>query len=179
MARIAMIMILIILAAISRIIPHPPNFAPVGAIALFSGYAIGSRWSYAIPILVMLISDFFIGFHALMLPVYLAVLINVYIGQRIRPKYALLGAFAGSIVFFLVTNFAVWLMYDERTFATLAECYVIAIPFYRNSLCGDLVYTGALFGAMTFSEYKFPILRRVQVATWPDRHATVLEDSES
>lgn len=159
MNRFLFIFSLIILAALSRLLPHPPNFTPVGAIALFAGNTLPRRWSYFIPLIVMLVSDFFIGYHYLMIPVYLALMVNVFIGENIKRSHILFGSFVGSLFFFVLTNFAVWLMYDIRSVSTMIECYVLAIPFYKYSLAGDLIFTTVIFGILAFSENRFPVLR--------------------
>lgn len=159
MKRLIFILALIILAILTRLLPHPPNFTSVGAVALFSGHTLPRRWAYLIPLMVMLISDYLIGYHALMVPVYAALMVNVFIGKKMNRKYALVGAFAGSLVFFITTNFAVWLMYETHSLASFIECYTLAVPFYQYSLSGDLVYTTGLFGVLSLSEYRFPALR--------------------
>jgi hypothetical protein len=164
MKRLIFVLLLIILAAMTRLLPHPPNFTSVGAVALFSGHTLPRRWAYSIPIIVMLISDHFIGYHALMIPVYAALLVNVFIGERMSRKYALVGAFAGSLIFFITTNFAVWLMYETHSLASLMECYTLAIPFYQYSLSGDLVYTTGLLESYHFQSIDFPHCGRIRKA---------------
>lgn len=152
---------LILLAVLSRLVPHPANVAPIAALALFVG-AKGStlsnhnRWLvYGTPFLALLISDTVIGFYTwqVMVAVYGGFTVTLGLGLWVRNRYhsstIFLASLVGSIVFFLLTNAAVWAftpMY-AKTFAGLAESYAMALPFFRNSLLGDLAYSGVIFGA--------------------------------
>ncbi len=146
---------------------HIPNFAPVAAIALFAGYQLRSRTLAAtVPLAVMALSDLsFGGYHyGVMIAVYASLTLPAVLGSYLRSKLplfparrlggsllALLSAAIGSsLVFFLVTNFAVWSYFDlyERTWSGLVQCYVQAIPFYRFTLTGDVCFAVALFGAL-------------------------------
>lgn len=147
--------LLVLVAAFSRILPHPANFSPVMAIALFSGVAFLSRKeSLLVSLVAMIVSDFFIGFHDLMLVVYGCMVLMTAAGWYLKQDRTILKtvtiAFAGSLFFFIVTNFAVWLtsgMY-ALDFNGLVQCYMMAIPFYQNSIAGDVGYTVILFGAL-------------------------------
>ena len=144
---------LVALAIATRFLPHPPNFTAVGSAALYGGRYLNGRTKYALPIISMLVSDFFLGWHKTIAFVYAALLFNVWLGGKIanRPKwYNILGAAgAGSIVFYLVTNFGVWLVgsWYPHTLAGLINCYVMALPFAKWTLAGDIAYTIVLFGA--------------------------------
>jgi len=153
----------ILLGAMFRFIPHIPNFTPVAAMALFGGALYDSKWkAFLIPLAVLLTSDLFLGFHATMIFVYLGFLITVIIGMRMRNKITLgnviLSAFASSVLFFLVTNFGVWLMYDfyPATFGGLLETYIAGLPFFRNEVLGTLFYSGVFFGAYALVKAKYP-----------------------
>lgn len=145
---------IIIIAAVGlRLIPHLPNFAPIGAMALFGGAYLDKRLALLLPLLVMFISDLFIGFYspAVMLSVYgsfvLVGLIGMWLRKRKNPKNILLAAISSSILFFLITNFAVWAAGSySRGVEGLVTSYVMAIPFFRGTLFGDLFYTGLFFG---------------------------------
>ncbi len=145
---------LILAAAFSRLLPHPDNFTPVGAMALFAGAAFRDRRvGLAVAVTAMLLSDIVIGFHATMWAVYLSFAVSAGIGvllrNRLRPLTVLGGAVASSLVFFLLTNFAVWaegLIYPMTAEGLLA-CYAAGIPFYRNTLAAELFFTAVLFGA--------------------------------
>lgn len=151
--------VLILFAAFSRLIPHPMNFAPVAAIALFAAVYMDKKYAFILPIAAMLLSDLFIGFYAGIEWVYgafaLVALIGLWLKKRVETKQGLSkagyiagGTLVSSIVFFAVTNFGVWLsgMMYEMNLKGFIECYTMAIPFFRNSLGGDLFYTAAMFG---------------------------------
>jgi len=151
--------ILITLGIAARFLPHPANFAPIGAIAIFSGIYLPKKWAVILPLVAMFFSDIFIGFYAwpVMLSVYGSLAIMGLIGLAVRKNKklgtVLGGTILGSIIFYLVTNFSVWAFGSLYThnLAGLAQSYVMAIPFFRNSLLGDLFYTGVLVGAYEVS----------------------------
>lgn len=150
--------LLILFAALSRVIPHPPNFTPIAAIALFSGVYLNKRLAFAIPIIAMFISDLILGFHSGMLWVYgsfvIITLLARLVGQTFlsvtmgkKIAYLFSAALASSVIFFIITNFGVWLSgYYGLDLKGIAECYAAAIPFFRNSLLGDLAYVTLMFG---------------------------------
>lgn len=138
---------ILILAILCRIFPHPPNVAPIGGLALFSGKNIDSKFAYIVPILVMILSDMFLGLHSVILFVYFAFLIYVFIGRRISRvnnfSHIMIAVFTSSLLFFLITNFGVWFVSGlyPRTFDGLVAAYYMALPFYRNTIIGDLIYS--------------------------------------
>lgn len=154
MNKILFVSLMIFVAAMSRLIPHPGNFTPVMAIALFSGASILSkRDSLIIPFLAMLISDSIIGFHSLMPVVYGCMALFTILGWNLQKEQSITKTMGfsvlGAVFFFVVTNFAVWAtsgMY-EKTIAGLIQCYVLAIPFFTNTLASTLLYGFILFGA--------------------------------
>ncbi|WP_109021221.1 DUF6580 family putative transport protein [Leptospira kobayashii] len=158
-SRLFVASLMVMAAVASRILPHPPNFTPLLAVSLFSGaFLSDKRLAYGVPLLAMLISDLYFGFHSLMPVIYLCMALGVYSGFRLLPDRPALKTagytIAGSVLFFLVTNFAVWLtsgMYPLNE-QGLVACFALAIPFFQNSIAGDLVYTGALFGGMYLLE---------------------------
>lgn len=165
-ARNLLLAALVGLATIARVLPHPWNFAPVGAIALFDGATFSSRRAaFIVPLLSLFVGDIFIGFHFLMPVVYASFLVSVLIGFWLRrghnvPKIAA-ATFTGALQFFAITNFAMWasgLTYP-KTFAGLAACYIAGIPFFWNTLAGDALYATLLFGSLAIAEHKFPVLR--------------------
>lgn len=165
--RAAMIAGIVVAAAALRILPHPMNFAPIGALALFGGaYFSSKRAALAVPLLSIVAGDIFIGFHRLIPWVYASFLMSVAIGFVLRRKKNAprIGAatFAESIQFFLVTNFGMWASSVgnyPRTYAGLGECYFAALPLFWNTLAGDAFYAALLFGAMALAEKRFPALR--------------------
>ena len=157
----------IIFCAIAlRLLPHPWGFTPVGALALFSGTQYASkRTALFLPMSVLFLSDCIIGFHVLMPFVYGCFLLTVCLGFWVRRKKKsqriVLATGINSVLFFLVTNFSVWLYFDTypQTINGLVACYVAGLPFLLNGLLGDLFYSGILFGGMAFVEYRFISLR--------------------
>ncbi|MFA6468655.1 MAG: DUF6580 family putative transport protein [Bacteroidota bacterium] len=145
--------VLILGAAFSRLIPHPMNFAPITAIALFGGMYFDKRFAPVLPLAALIISDYFLGFYEGIAWVYSGFLIVSFLGMFASSKksFAVIAGstFAGSILFFLVTNFGVWqsgFLYP-LTMNGLVECYIAALPFFRNALAGDLFYAAVLFGS--------------------------------
>lgn len=144
---------MVALAAASRLFHHPFNFTPVVAMAVFSGFYFKKWWGVAIPLAAMVASDTFIGFYelSLLLPVYVSVALAYFFGyiliNKVRWPRVLITALLSSVAFFLVTNFAVWAFtpWYGHDWAGLSQCFTMALPFFRNSLVGDLVYSGAFF----------------------------------
>jgi len=147
------IVLFTLLGIVSRIAPHPANMTAVGASALFVSAKYGTKKGLIVMLLTMLIADSIKGLHSVMWATYgslfLAVLIGAFIRSRKNPSWIIGGTLLSSVVFFVITNFAVWLapnfMY-ERTLAGLINCYTMAIPFFRNSLIGDMIYSSIFFG---------------------------------
>jgi hypothetical protein len=145
---------LVVVTAASRAVPHPWNFTPMIAVALFGGARLARWWVASLVVLGCLaLGDIAIGVFPYqgMAWVYGSMVLVVAIGRFVRERGvlgALLGALAGGAAFFAITNFAVWLggLYPH-TPSGLADCYIAALPFYRNQIAGDLLFTGALFGA--------------------------------
>jgi hypothetical protein len=140
-------------AALIRFLPHPPNFVPVAAMALFGGaFFKDKRMAFLIPVSAMLLSDLFLGFHSTMIFVYLSFAAIVGIGLLLRNRVSFLsvsGASLGaSTLFYLVTNFGSWLgnpMYPQ-SLDGLAASYIAGIPFFHYTLAGDLFFCGVMFG---------------------------------
>ncbi len=158
---------MILAGAVLRLLPHYPNFTPIAAMALFGGaYFTNKKLSFIVPFAAMLLSDLILGFHSTMWAVYLSFALIVVIGFSLREKKKVsnifLASVSSSVLFFAITNFAVWLggsMYP-MTLAGLAECFTAAIPFFSYTAVGDLFYVGIFFGAFEFARTKFPELAR-------------------
>jgi hypothetical protein len=164
--RTMLIVAMILFAAIIRIVPHPWNLAPVGAMALFSGAVVRNRvMAFVFPLLALLAGDFFVGFHILMPVVYLSFVISTAIGcwLRERRSVARLGGtvLLGAIQFFLITNLGVWMFLNTypKTFTGLMACYAAGVPFFWNTLAGDASYSALLFGGLFLAERTYPALR--------------------
>lgn len=159
----------IILAAVaSRLIPHPSNFSPIAALALFGGAQFADkRLAFIVPLAAMLLSDLVLGFHALIPVVYGSFALIVCLGFWVRRNQNIwrLGSAAlfGAVLFFVVTNLGVWLLgsFYPKTGAGLMECYVAAIPYFKNTLLSDLFYTALLFGGLALAEQRFAKLREI------------------
>lgn len=145
----------IFLGIVFRIVPHAPNFTPIGAIALFGAVYLPKRIAFILPIAAMLVSDFFIGFYELpvILSVYGSFVVAVVLGFWLKKhkKWHTIAetAIFSSVLFFLITNFAVWAFTPlyAKTFFGLMQSYYMAMPFFKNTLLADLFYASVFFGA--------------------------------
>jgi len=158
--------VLIVLAALSRILPHPFNFTPIESMALFGGAYFANRWlGIAVPLLAMLLADFFIGFHGGMPVIYGTILLISVMGFALRGKVSALRVasfgLCSATLFFVVTNFAVWAggsMYPMSANGLLA-CYIAGIPFFHWQLAGVAVYSVILFGGFALLRSHLPALK--------------------
>jgi hypothetical protein len=154
---------IIILAAATRLVKHPFNFTPIAAMALFGGCYLRKKWGIALPLAAMLVSDYFIGFYdwQVMISVYLSVALAFFIGwylsKRLKWYSVVFASLASSVSFFIITNFAVWAFFNwyPHTLAGLLNCFTLALPFFRNTLLGDLCYSGIIFGAYELVLWRF------------------------
>ena len=138
-------------AVFLRLLPHIPNVSPIAALALFTGVMIPSWGGLILPMGAMVISDLFLGFHATIPFVYgsflMISLIGYFIRKKVSPLHLGVGSFIGSILFFIITNFGVWAtssMYTKNIFGLL-NSYYMGLPFFRNTILGDLFYTTVFF----------------------------------
>lgn len=164
--RLLLALVMIVIAAALRVAPHPWNFTPIGAIALFSGAIIRDRrLAFLFPLLALLVGDVFLGFHKLTLIVYASFLVSVLIGRLLQQRRTvprMAGAtLLGSVQFFLITNFGVWWLLNSfpKSAAGLAACYLAGLPLFWNTLAGDTVYVAAFFLGYGLAEDFFPALR--------------------
>src|SRR4051794_2360211 len=162
-SRLVALLSAILAAAVLRLVPHPPNFTPIGAMALFSAAYLGRRaLAFAAPLGAMLLSDAILGFYSGFWVTYLGIALIVLIGwfalSRVSPLRVGVAAVAGSVTFFLVSNFGTWGLSGmyPHTGAGLAACYIAAIPFFQNTLAGDLFYATLLFGGFRLAELLIP-----------------------
>ena len=157
----------IVLAAALRIAPHPWNFTPVGAMALFSGAVIrGRRFAFLFPLLAMFAGDIFIGLHKLSPVVYASFLFSVAIGRMLQQNRSIAriggATLLGALQFFVITNLGVWAFLGSfpHSLAGLLACYIAGFPFFWNTLAGDALYATVLFGSFALVERLVPSLRR-------------------
>lgn len=157
---LALVVLLVAFGLAARLLPHPPNFVPIAAIALFAGYLFGGRLlTVGIPLASMLIADFFIGGYdyRVMAVVYaslaMPILMSTFLRGGIAPQRLIPTVLASSLLFFAATNFAVWFFGSLYTHdaAGLVECYVNAVPFFKFTLGGDLMWAALLFGGYALS----------------------------
>lgn len=165
MTRTVLTFGLILVAALSRLLPHPMNFTPMAAIALFGGVYLDKKHTFIVPLVAMLASDYVIGFYQGMEWTYASFLAIGFLGLWLRRHRTLLATagttLSGSVLFFVVTNFGVWVSAQVSyppTLAGLMQCYVAAIPFFRNTLAGDMLYVTALFGLYELARKAIPRL---------------------
>lgn len=147
-----MIFIFIFIGVVARFLPHLPNMTPIGAIALFGGRYLPKRLAIVLPLVAMVISDLYLGFHKTMPYVYGSFILTSLIGMWLRHHtssyHVVLATLISSTLFFLITNFGVWAhtpLYS-KTITGLMESYVMGLPFFRNTLIGDLFYSTVFFG---------------------------------
>ncbi len=166
--KTAVIAMVVLATAALRFLPHPLNFTPVGAIALFGGaYFSDKLQALVIPLLALVVGDVFTGFHSLIPAIYASFLVSVAIGFWLGPRKSAsrlgVAVLAGAVQFFLVTNFAVWVSgigSYPKTISGLAACYAAGLPYFWNTLAGDAFYAGILFGGLALAVWRFPLLRR-------------------
>ena len=136
---------IIILAVLSRLVPHPPNFAPITGIALFSSKKINNKlFGVFLPIIPLFISDLFIGISFINIFVYLSFVIIYFLGS-ISSKIEVKLVFLSSVIFFILTNLGVWYLGYPRNVEGLITCFTLAVPFFVNTILGDLFYSFIFF----------------------------------
>ena len=170
--RLALLAGMVLAAALSRLIPHPPNFTPVAALALFGGASFASkRAALGLPLAGLFLSDLVLGFYAITPVVYASFALIACLGMWVRRRqdvlHLALATVAGAVLFFVLTNFGVWAigtMYP-KTWTGLADCFVAAIPFFWNTLVSDVAYSALLFGGLAIVEKRWPLLAETTPAT--------------
>ena len=143
---------LILILALARLVPHPPNFTPIIAVAIMSSCFFRNMYlSFTVIIVSMLLADVFIGFYNNIFFVYLSLLLIVFIFFRINIKIKLqnlfIFGFLGSVIFFLISNFGVWILSGmyEKNLNGLAYCYFLALPFFLNTILSTIIFTYSAF----------------------------------
>jgi len=175
-----MALTLTVLAAFARLIPHPPNFTPVGGVALFGGAKLRGWQAFLVPLLAMIATDpirsrlegNYAPYSWATLVIYGCFLINVVLGRAFlrhssSARRIVSVALLGSLQFFLLTNLYEWwagMAFYPHTFAGLLLCYTAALPFFARTILGDVFYTAILFGA-------YALLKRRTIAAHPTQPA--------
>lgn len=185
--RFCFLTVLAVLAAVSRVVPHYPNFAPMAAVALFGAATFSKRWiGVVVAFGSLLLSDLFLhltyqpggwqpswGFYRGQWVIYACLIPTLLLGFSIRgrrsfPRIAV-ATLANSVIFWVVTNFAVWAngsgLHYSKDLPGLLLCYKAAIPFFKNSLSGDVFYSTVLFGSLAVAEWRIRSLRTNEKAT--------------
>ncbi|CAH0995545.1 hypothetical protein EMA8858_01668 [Emticicia aquatica] len=178
--RFSTLVAIVVLAALSRFLPHPFNFTPIAAIALFGGAYFTNRWqAIAVPMGAMLLSDTMLeiltgyGFHSGMILVYgvfaLVTILGMVLLKNVNPVRVISASIVSSLIFFLITNFA--FLYPEAVIADpnlghyphnlsgIIASYTAGIPFLRNQILGDLFFSGVLFGGFALLQKRFEVLK--------------------
>ena len=177
--RTGILVAIIFLAAFSRLIPHLPNFSPLGAIGLFGAAYFSKKWqALFLPIAATWLSDLFInnvvyaqyypkftwfyeGFYWQYGSYLLIALAGFLIFKKVKTSTVLMGALASTTIFYLVSNLGCWIgstVYAQN-FGGLMTCYAAGIPFIKGTLLGDLFYSGVLFGSFALMQQRFPVLK--------------------
>jgi hypothetical protein len=161
--------LMVFIAAFVRLLPHPPNFAPIAAMALFGGaYFSKKTFAFIIPLAAMFLTDMIIGIYSYAWIVYLSFAIIVVLGivmlKKVSVKKLIFASVTASVSFFAITNFGVWALGTlyPKTPAGLMASYTAAIPFFQNSLIGDLFFVGVMFGVYELVKNKVPALAKVK-----------------
>jgi len=148
---------------ICAITPHPPNFAPIAAMALFGGaYFNKKSFAFAIPLIALFLTDLIIGIYSYAWIVYLSFTLIVVLGivmlKKVSVKNVVITSLTASVSFFAITNFGVWALGTlyPKTPAGLMASYIAAIPFFQNALIGDLFFVGVMFGVYELVKHKVP-----------------------
>ena len=159
--------LIIVLLALTRLIPHPPNFTPIIAMGLFGGAYIQNRsLAVLIPIGAMFLSDLFLGLHGTVYWVYGSLLLIAMMGMmlinKVNIRNCTSAALSGSFLFFIITNFGVWFTsgYYPKNIDGILTCYTLALPFLANSMAGSLFYSAVMFGG-------YELLKRNLVQSTP------------
>lgn len=173
--RTSALILIVVAAAATRLLPHPPNVTSITAVALFGGAYFANRWvAFAVPLLALALSNLVLGVywnwsfmawqpHLWVQYVAFAMIVAMgFLLSTRRSAWRVASVtLASSVLFFVVTNFAEWLFQDwyPKTSDGLVAAYIAAIPFFRNSLLGDFGYVALLFGGMRLLEGRFSVLR--------------------
>lgn len=180
--RITVLSGFIIIAALSRLIPHPYNFAPIGAMSIFgAAYFTDKKFSFLVPLLAMFVSDLLVnnlifasfyngfvlftpGFWWIYGSIGLIVLAGIFILKKVTFTTVIAGSLSASIIFFLVTNFGAWIgnpIYPAGLEGLLMS-FGAGVPFFHYTVLGDLFYSGVMFGTFEYAKRKSHALQAVK-----------------
>ncbi|PIQ86196.1 MAG: hypothetical protein COV74_05840 [Candidatus Omnitrophica bacterium CG11_big_fil_rev_8_21_14_0_20_45_26] len=169
--RFITLVLIILGGALSRLIPHYWNMTPLIGMALFGGaHFQNRRTAMGMVLAAMILSDLFIGYHSLLPLVYALLLgfvwVGTYLKENKKPLLVLTAAFGSSVIFFLITNFAVWLTSGlyPLTGEGLTRCFIYAIPFFQHQLLGDILFTAVFFGGFALAEHRFSVLKKTSAS---------------
>ena len=147
----------IIVAVLVRLFPHPPNVAPITAVALFAGTHFSRKhWAILMPILAMSVTDVFLGFSMITPIVYLAFVGVTALGFVLK-KMNIGAVLLSSLLFFVVTNLGVWFLYYPLTPEGLMTCFTLALPFFGYAVVGDLFFSAALLFGYRYAAKRFQL----------------------
>jgi len=168
--RFLLITGIILFGAMMRLVPHWPNFTPIAAMGLFGGAYLGKKHlAFLIPLAALFLSDLVLGLHQWMIAVYisfaLVVGIGIWLKDRVKIGSVLLATVSASLLFFIITNFAIWLgsPWYTQDMAGLITCYIAGLPFLNNGILGDLFFSTVFFGGFYFAQKRFPVFAKVRV----------------
>lgn len=166
---IGIVVLFFLLVAATRFMPHPPNFTPLTSMALVAGVILPRRsFAWIVPLLILIITDFFIGFHSTWLSVYgsflLIGLIGTFLGPTPNMGSTVTAILGSGLLFFLITNLQVFFVTDfyEKSLYGLMACYAAGLPFYRNMLMGDLIFGVIFFAPVFWAKYKIESQKKAQ-----------------
>ena len=169
--RLITLSIIVFSIALFRILPHAPNVSPVAAMALFGGaFFADKRVALIVPFAALLLSDLIIGLHDTMLLVYACFAVTMWIGYLMRERLSALNVtvatLGSSVIFFLVTNFGAWLSHGlyPVSMEGLMQAYVAGIPFFQNTLMGNMFFSAVLFGGFYLLQNQLPNLQKNKIA---------------
>ena len=156
------VLVLIAVLAFSRVIPHPSNFTPLLGMAVFAGARLDNKlFAIIAPLTAMFLSDLVIGLHSSMSIIYFAILVNVLFGFHLKGRFGPLQLggtlVCGALLFFLITNFAVWYSsgFYSNDLAGLISCYTMGLPFFQNTLISSIMYGFVAFYLFEFLETRY------------------------
>ena len=164
--QLVIISIIVFALALFRLLPHWPNVSPVAAMALFGGaYFADKRLAFIVPFVALFLSDLVLGLHNSMIFVYAGFALTVTIGfllkNRINVTNTAFAVVASSVLFFLLTNFGAWMTSGlyAKSVAGLMQAFAAGVPFFQNSLMGNVVYAAVIFGGYHLLQKNIAILK--------------------